>query len=263
MAEDLPFELCQEGAGLETELVLKHPPAPAVDLECFGLPAGPVERDHELSAELLAQGVVGDQRLQLRDELGVVAELQLRLDSLLDRRRGEAPPGGRSRVGGHSSYSNSSNGRPRHSESACSRVRTASSAGWSAASLVSRSNSAASGPAPRARSPGSSSGWCPGGEHVEAATRSPGAPFARSAAVALTTARRSAGQRRPARSRAPARARAAPADGRSPAAAPCGLLEPRGARGCGSLAHRRQTLPHGDLACKQGFTGRIPRLTAR
>ena len=88
MAEDLPLQLGEEGARLETELVVQHLPAAPVHLERVRVAAGAVERDHELAAELFTQGVFGDAFLQLGHELGVVTELQLRLDPLFGR--GEA-----------------------------------------------------------------------------------------------------------------------------------------------------------------------------
>ena len=85
MAEDLPFQLREKRAGLETELVAEQLPAAPVHLERVCVAAGAVERDHQLPAQLLPQGVIGDERLQLRHELAVVTELQLRLDPLFGR----------------------------------------------------------------------------------------------------------------------------------------------------------------------------------
>ena len=53
------------------------------DLERLRLPAAPVQRQHQLPAQPLAQRVAAYQPVQLGDQLGVVAEHQLRLDPLL------------------------------------------------------------------------------------------------------------------------------------------------------------------------------------
>ena len=82
MAEDLPFKLGEEGAGLETKLVTQDLPTAPVHLERVCVAAGAVERDHQLAAELFAQRVFGDALLELGHELGMVAELELRLDPL-------------------------------------------------------------------------------------------------------------------------------------------------------------------------------------
>ena len=50
---------------------------------------GAVEGEHELPAQPLAQRVLGDEGLELADELGMAAELELGVDQLLPRRRAE------------------------------------------------------------------------------------------------------------------------------------------------------------------------------
>src|SRR4029450_11662862 len=49
------------------------------------LPAGTIQRQHELPAEGLAEGVVADERLELADDVAVPAELEIGLDPLFDR----------------------------------------------------------------------------------------------------------------------------------------------------------------------------------
>ena len=85
--EDRPLELLQLDARLEPELVVQERPRPPVDLEPFGLPAAAVEREHQLRAEALAVGVLGDERLELGDERELAAERELGVDPLLDRRQ--------------------------------------------------------------------------------------------------------------------------------------------------------------------------------
>ena len=59
-----------------------------VDGESLGLPPRPVEREHELGAEPLAEGMLHGERLQLRHERELTAECEFRVDSFLNR--GEA-----------------------------------------------------------------------------------------------------------------------------------------------------------------------------
>ena len=53
--------------------------------ERLGLAARPIEGEHEQLAKPLAEGVLQDERLELRDEVGGTAELDLGRDPLLDR----------------------------------------------------------------------------------------------------------------------------------------------------------------------------------
>ena len=56
-------------------------------LERVGLPVAPVEREHQLPAEPLAAPVLGDQRLELGDELAMAPEREVGLDAVLERRQ--------------------------------------------------------------------------------------------------------------------------------------------------------------------------------
>jgi hypothetical protein len=62
------LQLAQCGAGLEAELA-ERPGQPAVGRERVGVAAGAVEREHQVAHRLLAQRVLGGQRLELRDGL--------------------------------------------------------------------------------------------------------------------------------------------------------------------------------------------------
>src|SRR5215218_10418254 len=84
--EDRLLELLQAPARLEAELVHQRPPRRPVRGECVGLTARAVERDDQLSAQPLAVRLLGDERLQLRDERVVTAEREVGVDTLLDRR---------------------------------------------------------------------------------------------------------------------------------------------------------------------------------
>ena len=52
--------------------------------ECLGVPAAPVESQHELAAEALPERMAADERVELGDELRVAPEDQLRIDALLE-----------------------------------------------------------------------------------------------------------------------------------------------------------------------------------
>ena len=82
--EDRPLELLQLDARLEPELVVEQRPRPPVHLEALRLPAAPVEREHQLRPEPLAERVLGGERLELGDEREVAAERELGVDALLD-----------------------------------------------------------------------------------------------------------------------------------------------------------------------------------
>ena len=60
-----------------------------VEADGLRLPAAPVEREHQLRAELLAQWVSADELLELADECPVRAELQVGGDSPLERAQPE------------------------------------------------------------------------------------------------------------------------------------------------------------------------------
>ena len=47
------------------------------------MPAAPVQREHELPAQALAKRMAAYERVELRDELDVAPERQIRLDALL------------------------------------------------------------------------------------------------------------------------------------------------------------------------------------
>jgi hypothetical protein len=84
LLEDRVFELAERPPRLDPELGKERPPRRAVCLECFGLPAGAVQREHELGAQAFPQRMPRDEPFQLRHELVMVAEGELRLDSVLE-----------------------------------------------------------------------------------------------------------------------------------------------------------------------------------
>lgn len=85
MPEDRPLELTQLRARLEAELLRKHTSRLAVDLERLRLTSSPVEREDQLRTEVLSQRVLGQQPLQLRDQLRAPSRLEIGVDAALDR----------------------------------------------------------------------------------------------------------------------------------------------------------------------------------
>ncbi len=84
LAQDRALELAQLRSRLEAELFVEQPPALTEDVERVGLAPCAVERTHEQRPRPLLQRPLGHERLQLADELAAAAELQVRLDPLLE-----------------------------------------------------------------------------------------------------------------------------------------------------------------------------------
>ena len=72
-ASDHPLEPPQLGTRLDPELIDDQLAPGAHRLERLGLPAGPVQRDHQLAAQLLPQRVLSHQATQIADQVRVVA----------------------------------------------------------------------------------------------------------------------------------------------------------------------------------------------
>ena len=83
--QDHSLEPSQLRPRLDAELVDEHLTPDAHRLERLRLSAGSVQRDHQLSAQPLAQGMLGDQRLQLADQVLGTSAGELRGHPLLDR----------------------------------------------------------------------------------------------------------------------------------------------------------------------------------
>src|SRR5262249_41610971 len=86
LQQDRAFERLQGSTGIQPELAVQELSRLAVDLERVRLPACAIEGEHQLTAQPLSQGMSGDKRLELAHQLGVAAQSQVRLDSLLERR---------------------------------------------------------------------------------------------------------------------------------------------------------------------------------
>jgi hypothetical protein len=83
--EDHPLELPQLRPRLDPQFVDQELPSPAHRLEGVRLAARPVQGDHQLPAQPLAQGVLGHERLQLADQVLAAPAGQPRGEPLLDR----------------------------------------------------------------------------------------------------------------------------------------------------------------------------------
>ena len=77
------MQLAKRSAGIDTERADECFPSALVDLEGLRLPSGAVEREHQLAAELLTEGVLLHQDLQLTDELCMPAAGQVTVDPFL------------------------------------------------------------------------------------------------------------------------------------------------------------------------------------
>ena len=85
MAQDRLLELLQRGTRVQAELLVERAPHVVVGRERLRLPAGAVEREHQLPAQALAQRVLRRERLELADELRRAATSEVRLDPALQR----------------------------------------------------------------------------------------------------------------------------------------------------------------------------------
>ena len=96
LIEDRPLEAAQRRPRLDPELLDQRGPRRPVGVQRLRLPARAVEREHELATQALRQRVLGDQALELADELVVRGRARDPRRCDPGARRGEAPPAGRS-----------------------------------------------------------------------------------------------------------------------------------------------------------------------
>ena len=85
LGEDRGFEPTQLGPGVEPELLAEDVTTFLEDAERVGLPSGAIQRDHQQPTRPLTQRVRGDERFELADHTPMSPELQLDVESLLDR----------------------------------------------------------------------------------------------------------------------------------------------------------------------------------
>ncbi len=89
LRQDRPLQLPQMLSRLDPELLDQRPPRVLVGLERLGLALAAVEGEHQLPSEALAVGVLADQRLELTDQLRVLAERQLGIRQIFERRHSQ------------------------------------------------------------------------------------------------------------------------------------------------------------------------------
>ncbi len=85
LAHDVAREALEIDAGLKPELVGQAPAGRLVGGKSIRMPARSVEREHQLRDESLAVRVLPDEGSEFGDDVGVAAELQLCVESLLER----------------------------------------------------------------------------------------------------------------------------------------------------------------------------------
>ena len=85
MAQDRALEFLQRRARFDAELPDEQPAAVPVARERVRLPAAPVEREHQLPPQPLAEGLRLDEGLEIGDEPLVPAELEVGVGPLLER----------------------------------------------------------------------------------------------------------------------------------------------------------------------------------
>ena len=87
LAQDRRVQLLQGWRRLDAKLLDEHLARVLVGLERLRLPPTAVEREHELTARTLAHRVLANELLELADEAGGAAAVELGLHPLLDRRQ--------------------------------------------------------------------------------------------------------------------------------------------------------------------------------
>ncbi len=87
--EDRPLQVLQLLARLDAHLLDQRAARPAAHLQRLGLPARPVQREHQEPVQPFAQGVLLDERPQVAADLLVPAQLEVEPDQLL---HGRQPP---------------------------------------------------------------------------------------------------------------------------------------------------------------------------
>ena len=85
LREDRAFELPQRRSRLDPERLDERLPRRPEGRQGLGLPARAVEGEHEPAEQVLRQWVLGDQALELADELAVAAESEISVDAILER----------------------------------------------------------------------------------------------------------------------------------------------------------------------------------
>ena len=151
LLEDRALEVAQRGARLDAELVDQRRAGRPEGLERVGLAPGAVERQHLQRAEALVQRVLGDQRVELRDQLGVAAAREVGLDPPAPAASRRSSSRRAATVRAHGSSARSDSAGPRQSASAARNSAAASAERPSARACAARGRAALEAPAGPAR----------------------------------------------------------------------------------------------------------------
>ena len=100
LPKDRPLQLLERRARIDPELVDERPARVLVGVQRLRLPTRPVERRHQIPAQAFAERMLGDEGLELRDQLVVAPQCEVGIDAELhccqpdllepgDRRLGE------------------------------------------------------------------------------------------------------------------------------------------------------------------------------
>ena len=84
LPQDRAIKLLESRARVDPELICERLAGVVVGLECLGLPPGPIEGQHQLASEPLAERMHLRQSLELADHLAPQTELEVGVDPLLE-----------------------------------------------------------------------------------------------------------------------------------------------------------------------------------
>ena len=85
LPQDRPLQLLERRARIDPELVDESPARLLVGVQRFCLPTRPIERRHQIHPQALTERVLGDQCLELSDQLVVAPEREVGVDPQLQR----------------------------------------------------------------------------------------------------------------------------------------------------------------------------------
>ena len=83
LPQDRPLELLERLARVDAELLDVDSARVLVGVQGLRLPAGPVQRRHQIPPRPFAERVLGDERLELSDQVGVATQVEVGLDPKL------------------------------------------------------------------------------------------------------------------------------------------------------------------------------------
>src|SRR5712691_11001505 len=87
LSQDLAVELLEITARLDPELVDERTACVLVDTEGLGLASRAIQGEHQMGTKTLPGGMAVDKGLDLADDFGVAAGLEVRVDPLFDHRK--------------------------------------------------------------------------------------------------------------------------------------------------------------------------------